>query len=1050
MQNRGYDAEYRPPLPPRSPRPPLAAASYSGEQGFTSFPPPPPGPPTQSRGSSPIPPDGLPPDGPPPELPPRPAGLGNAAIYGYRPNRLESASSLSPPWNAGRPTLQSFPPPPPSPNRPHSSQGSKPPPLPPRPTPKPVDISSIPPSNIPSTATSSPLLPSVQSSPNLTSFPPPPPGPPPPIPSPSPSQSPAPGAAQVRTGLSPKPSNPSSSNISLPYSHVQHENGSTVSLGSSAPDSLPPPYTPSPAIEARTSPVPTPPTVVASPAPNGETPVSNPQSPGELSFFPLPPLGTPPSPDEDINELLEQMMGPAIELTDVDAGPSPDQGDDTVRVRPLSRQSFSGHHSEPESGSNPIAPLKPPKTPLNSRRPASVSFSSAGVPWGPPPTDAEPASQNGQENESAVVDTPSNQAKGHSSPDQSKSAPLTVAETSTTAHSAPYELYALDYYYPFPSHDHGVPPDEDGEPENPHASSSVASRPVTTCIDAPVTFNTTWYSHFAAPEFFICSRCYADHIESSVFRDSFHVSAPAEGEPRVCRFSSPRMKDDLWKKAVSTEYLQPVTDWMQLRSRIPDCKGRAGVKGSDAGAMQWYSPKLHQFPSWFLVCQACYEDRIKVFPQLSSYFEPFTQTQPPQDAWSCDFYIPFVQKEYEKQGPRGDWSTFAREARARMVMPGCPKQEPHFAYGRAWFRPVHGPEWLFVCESCFSDRVAHTDDASKWAPDEQLSNMEGGQQVRCPMGQFNISMAMSRAHDLQDFSVFWAAVNKLGQEKFCDPSGIIDGVWYTLHGVEPDSGYQVCSACYVSVAEPLGLSQFFRRKINIPPGATLPCCMNPAHPRAHSFIPLLLETYYTMSLAALAAYADVYAAIPPCPRDSDARGDRGAALHTRLAGLMTLRNSPIGTKEDEDEDGINTPMCEMYSPRMRDLYLLCNGTEQATPDPKPLLEFATRRRRVFAETVLPIRKMLLVARLALAGQQQQGEQTPNAPTSDPVKISRYQMELIRDKMGSSCSAYMYSSSVLPMRIFDTLQQLQAQAAAPGVVAELSQVDTLEKWWRSVE
>ncbi|KAK8069900.1 hypothetical protein PG994_006516 [Apiospora phragmitis] len=721
------------------------------------------------------------------------------------------------------------------------------------------------------------------------------------------------------------------------------------------------------------------------------------------------PLKTPTCPDEHIEELLEQMMGPAIQLTDADTVSSPGHGDDTVMVRPLSRQSFDGHGSEPESSSNPIAPLKPPKTPLNSKRPISVSLSSAGDQRTPSSSDSESAKRKNQDDETAAAESSSQAADlspvgDHSTSDQIKSASSSPLVGTSVA---PYELYAIDYYYPFPSHDHGVSPDKDDELEHTYVSSAV-SRSVTTCIDAPVTFATTWYSHFAAPEFFICSRCYADHIGSSQFRDSFPVSSPADGKPRVCRFSSPRMKDDLWKKAISSDYLQPVTDWMQLRSRIADCKGIAGAKGSEG--TKWYAPKLNEFPSWFAVCQACYEDHIKVYPQLSTYFRPHPESQAPEAVWSCDLAVPFVQKEYEKQGPKGDWSTFVREAKARLDMPACPGQEGTVAYGKAWFRPVHGPDWLLLCAACFCDRVFHTADASKWAPDEQLSRAPE-QQVRCPMAQFNISTAMSRAHDLKDSSVFWAAVTKLGQEKFCDPAGITDGVWYTLHGVEPGAGYQVCSSCYVSVAEPLGLSQFFRRKINIPPGATLPCCMNPAHPRASCFVPLLRETYYTQSAAALAAYADVYAAIPPCPRDGDAQGGRRwygwkgcticpechhefARKHAGLAGLMPLKNTLI------EEDGT---MCEMYSPLMRDLYLLCNGTEQAAPDLKPLIEFAEKRRRVFAETVLPIRRMLSRSRMGL-DQQQQGAQ--------------------------------YAQ--------------QAQAAGSGAVADVSQVDELEQRWRSVE
>ncbi|KAK7991448.1 hypothetical protein PG988_000242 [Apiospora saccharicola] len=693
----------------------------------------------------------------------------------------------------------------------------------------------------------------------------------------------------------------------------------------------------------------------------------------------MPPIKTPSSSDEHIEDLLEQMMGPAIELTDADSDPvssSPVQGDETLRVRPLSRQSFID--SDPEASSTPIAPLKPPKTPLNSQRPASVSLSSLSPPRissfaepqfaNPPGQDEEVDSSTREEN----LATPEPFKTAPSSPMEETTSATDTTTTTAETTSAPAELYGHEFYYPFPSHAHGVSPDQDGQSEQANASSSsVALRPVTSCIDNPVTFNTTWYTHFAAPEFFICSRCYADHIASSQFRDAFHVAAPAEGEPRVCRFSSPRMKDDLWPKAVASDYLQPVTDWMQHRSRIADCKGfLPGVKGTEG--VKWYAPKLREYPTWWAVCEACYEDRVKMFPQMDSHFRPHPDTHWPDQVWNCDLSVPFIQKEFMKQGPKGDWPTFVRESRAHGHIPACPGHEAHSALGRPWFRPVHGPNWLLLCAACFLNRVFHTSDAAKWAPDEQLSKMDKTM-VRCPMAQFNISMAMERAGETGDFALFWTAMNKLSQEKFCDPRGITDGAWYTLHGVGADAGYQVCSSCYVSIAEPWGVSQFFRRKINIPPGATLPCCMNPQHPRGREFFDLLLEMYYTQSPASLAAYADEYAAIPPCPRyHNGGVQDQGfrwygwkecavcpecyhefARKHEALAGLMTLKNEPI----EKDGDGDAKVMCEMYSPRMRDLYLLCNGTEQAAADPKPLLEFAAERRRVFAETYARVMKM---------------------------------------------------------------------------------------------
>ncbi|KAI1633521.1 hypothetical protein F4809DRAFT_582612 [Biscogniauxia mediterranea] len=108
----------------------------------------------------------------------------------------------------------------------------------------------------------------------------------------------------------------------------------------------------------------------------------------------------------------------------------------------------------------------------------------------------------------------------------------------------------------------------------------------TSCIDTPMTFETDWYRHPEAPDFPVCSRCYANHIYGTRSRDDFVRERSNDGKPRHCRFSKPQMQDYLFKDAVRSGSLQPVLEWVRFRSLIPDCKGVGGVKGDDVG-IKW-------------------------------------------------------------------------------------------------------------------------------------------------------------------------------------------------------------------------------------------------------------------------------------------------------------------------------------------------------------------------------------------------------------------------------------------------------------------------------
>lgn len=565
---------------------------------------------------------------------------------------------------------------------------------------------------------------------------------------------------------------------------------------------------------------------------------------------------------------------------------------------------------------------------------------------------------------------------------------------------------------------------------------------VTSCIDSPLTFATEWYWHPDAPEFLVCSRCYVDHIYGTMFKDSFRSERLSDGTPRVCRFSKPRMRDHLFRDSVATGSLESALKWMRFRPVIPDCKGVDGIKG-EVG-IKWYSSKSDMIPG-FVSCEACYEDYI-LTNHFSANFEP-SKPQPAFDTWACDIAVPFIEKEYKAKGELNDWAGFVSEAKARISMQPCPQRNEALTYGKKWFIPKGGPDGLVLCSGCYCDQVIHTGQEANWEVAERFTE-SFDKYVRCGMGIFSIRVGMSRAHDTKDFGSFWTAMRKLSNEKFCEDDGIEDGVWYTLPSYPRDFG--ICAGCYVAIAEPLNVARFFVRKRDAQPAGTKwRCCFSVTQPRFRQFMQKLLEMYYTLDSASFDQFATVYSSMPVCPRDEDAQNKRwyGWMDCTICPECYNdfAQHSPLAAKMDMNDTLLETStMCEMYSPRMRNLYKECGAA--SPPDAAPLLKLSVQRRLVWMETVPQMRMMLFRAKMALDQQQ-----ILNAVSSHYKQAGM--LEDITDKSmytyGAAGVGYGYANMNLLQGAIYGQQATAAGASAANPTATML-VGQLEQRWKAVE
>jgi len=494
------------------------------------------------------------------------------------------------------------------------------------------------------------------------------------------------------------------------------------------------------------------------------------------------------------------------------------------------------------------------------------------------------------------------------------------------------------------------------------------------CMSTYVTFAAVWYAHPRTPEYQICPNCYDNCIRDSRFAADFRGTLCDDGNPRICRFASPRMKDSLFESALVSGSLDNVVQYMSLRASISDCVGQIGAKG-DAG-VKWYRTRNNDIPA-MAACQACYEDEILAYQKFGEkYFEPNTIEHPPDQTWTCHMAIPYVIREYKLRAETNDWESFIQEAPARMNLRHCPGEKAVYPSGR-WFTPVDGPLGFLICVTCYCDYFLLTGQEKEWKDAENLANIFGAS-VSCCLGPFNIKALAARMLDTNDYALFWKAVDIIGREPACKPKMMQSATWFTLHS--SPAGFAICRTCYATIAEPMGVGKYFMLKPRAPPGSAITCSFNPAIPRFPLYMSKLLEMVYKQDPAALEEFIKVYAFMPACRGANPVENARWYGWSecficlechyefvrgTSLADAMPHRGVLV-------EGGV---MCEMYSPRMRNLYLAACASDP--PDPTPLLEYSLQRRAVFVETVLRARPIVSDIMLNLEKQQQKMDAAMN-------------------------------------------------------------------------
>ncbi|KAI0205716.1 hypothetical protein F4808DRAFT_242237 [Astrocystis sublimbata] len=666
--------------------------------------------------------------------------------------------------------------------------------------------------------------------------------------------------------------------------------------------------------------------------------------------------------------------------------------------------------------------------------------------------DVEPISQTFQSmGLSTHGDVPSDNSQGGS---QSKyqayspppPPPPPSAQPSNAAPAIPAKIPHATRYTGSP----GPRPQATGAANVPETASRQPQAVPRECISADLTFGTTWYTHPRAPEYLICMNCYENHIRNSQFRNAFQGTFMSDGKPRGCGFTGPRVKDHLWNLALASASLDDLIAYMKLRPSIPSCRGLAGVQAGSG--IKWYRTRNNDIPA-MAVCQACYEDHILAYPQFGhSHFEPVDATtieRVANQTWSCDIATPYINQEYKLRASTNDWQAFVQGVNTRlMALQSCPGAKDIYpeGKGRVWFNPINYPEGLLICGACYCDYVVSNRQEEHWRDAGENTARRFGVSVTCFFGaQINLQIMAGRVLQTNDYALFWKAFATAAREPRCN-GRMQNATWYTLHS-NPNE-FEICQTCYVTMAESMGIGHHFKPKDGIPPDSSIICSFNPGIARFPVYMAKLLEMVYKQDPHPLEEFVKEYAHIPLCRRDTHIENARWFGWNECTICVECHHEFVRGTALADSMPHQGTQvrqgvMCDMYSPRMRQLYLAACASNP--PDPKELLEYSVHRSTVWAQTMPQAKKILSEMKMKMYQQQMATNNSMFYTWSGNLMQNTLPLETTYTTSAIGSGHYNH------MQIKGAEYGRQASAigaeirGAPAYVA-----DELEKRWRLVE
>ncbi|KAK1962495.1 hypothetical protein LY78DRAFT_643035 [Colletotrichum sublineola] len=506
---------------------------------------------------------------------------------------------------------------------------------------------------------------------------------------------------------------------------------------------------------------------------------------------------------------------------------------------------------------------------------------------------------------------------------------------------------------------------------------SEEGKPNDTLWDCPesrvIDYETDWYHMPEIPNFTICTCCYEMYLSNTPLSASLERVRRPRG---ACGFQPHRVTRVLIPQYLKTLDPQPLRDYMAKRLGIQDCHGVGGVKGS--AGVKWFRP-LDTRLNGFLSCEACYEEVI-LGTAFHRNWAPYEKPQAKDDLWACDVCIPFIGRILINYSVGHTWEDWIQATIKHMNLPICDKEKAVAASSRKWVRLSGGrvPDMKF-CERCYEEHLACTplahefelipstpgSEGLEWmqeAPSQRTQDFE--RRVCSAANNVPLLVAVSSAIDRKDIDVMIRAAKVIVTNVPCTGRGIAGGTWYTLAGGDVVDGFKICPACHAAWVSPWNLDRFYEVASGVDAAQTFLCSLHPSAPRWTQQVRRWQEALEVGVWSRYSNWVRTFAGVPPCAGDGQVENrkwhgweDCPICAECWVAFCRDARPTASGLAMEYNGRLVpGARMCCMYSPRMRQKW-----TEACEAgDAGELVRFSRTRLRMYAQTVVQIRRLRTV------------------------------------------------------------------------------------------
>lgn len=501
--------------------------------------------------------------------------------------------------------------------------------------------------------------------------------------------------------------------------------------------------------------------------------------------------------------------------------------------------------------------------------------------------------------------------------------------------------------------------------------------------DRQVDYQLYWYYLADLPDSPICTRCHADHIESTSLAAKFSRKRAEPETVLSCHFRYSRVQNIIWPKALKTGSLEELKSFLSSRLQVPNCKGRNATSGNDG--IKYFGMRNEDI-NGFIACEACLSDHI-TGTAFESQFVPYSHVQGKTDRWTCDMSIPYIRKAVAKFSERNDWPGFIEGTSRRCKLPACEGKPLNRADCANWYTTRRKMEKFQICEACYMDKIELGIFASELAVipgsadfDEYIEFLRQIWTCSLTGDALPMMFALDAAENKEDFAAFHKSASAIVQLVPCTKHGIIRGNWWTLKG--GCNNFDICEACYEGIMKPNELDQFLESK-QCDPEATIVCDFCTAAPRFNEYLAKFCETLDRSIFSCYGDHVRTFAAVPACPRREHLEKSHwwgyGEALFCENCYLVFVKHTSLSEHMPlQGEYDERAQICQIWSPRMRNMWrAVCDaGAPGSTESNNELIKFrafGAKRLEVYLATVPRINFIRGMKEIKMMQAMQQGQ-----------------------------------------------------------------------------